>query len=528
MKRNLKLLTLLPFVAMLAGCSVYDLIFGSSVPALGPTISEPKIIENGEEVHDDAMVDYTPSETGVYTPESVLPYTYRTMNETQGADTIPTSGDVKLLVIPIQLSDYAFKSTIKNDIKMALEGNSIDGTTGYWESLASYYKKTSFGKLNLSFEIADIYDCGYTARQAYDLGGNAAPVVSAAVKDYKKKSGVDIQSLDSDKNGLLDGVIAIYSCPDFQSSTSIAKFDKNTFYWAYCYWDTDNGEPNRISPNMNVYFWASYDFLYNEHNQIDAHTLIHEFGHMLGLDDYYPDSSASDAFFPLGWLDMMDGNILDHNCYSKASLGWTIPRVVDGTAEVELEPSYLNGDCILIPSSHWNGSIWSEYIMVEFYAPLGLNAQDSSTAYEGRPQGFTDRGVKIYHVDSRVVSGYIKSGQSAVSYAFHNSTKLDPIDTTTQWRFYRVGPSNCYKDNAICPETYSLIHLMEANKKFSFASGNYASNATLFKKGNTFSLKDFSNFFPRKTTLNDGSDFPYTIEVESVGLTSAKIKVTKA
>ncbi len=525
-----KFLILLPMAVALSGCNVYSMIFGSNDPFAsigggGAFYSTAKV---GEETHDDALINYKPSTEGVYTPDSVLPYGYRDLNWTSNADIVPSTGDVKLLVLPIELSGYQFKSSIKNDLSLALQGNSINGSTGYWESLASYYEKASFGKLRLSFEIADIYDCGYTPEQAYKLGNNAIPIVSAAVNNYKKQAGVDLQSLDSDSNGLIDGVIAIYSCPDFQKSTKIAKFDTDQFFWAYCYWDVEGGTPNRISPNMNVYFWASYDFLYNQYNQIDAHTLIHEFGHMLGLDDYYPNSESDKAFFPTGWLDMMDGNILDHNCYSKSALGWTIPKVVDGSAEVEISASYNTGDCILIPSSHWNGSIWSEYILLELYSPLGLNLQDSRTAYEGRPQGFTEPGVKIYHVDSRVVSGYATAASKSPTYAFHNSTTLHPVDTSTQFRFYRVGPSNCFKDEAICPTAYSLIHLMEANKKFTFATGNYATNSSLFHAGSKFTLSDFSAFFPRKTTLNDGSSFPYEIEVQSVGLESAKIKITKA
>ena len=45
----------------------------------------------------------------------------------------------------------------------------------------------------------------------------------------------------------------------------------------------------------------------------DAHTAIHETGHMLGLSDYYATTTDGDTSYnAVGTYDMMSANFLDH------------------------------------------------------------------------------------------------------------------------------------------------------------------------------------------------------------------------
>ena len=505
----------------LASCDVYSLLGIKTADGSGQVIT---VI--GDEANDDPVASYTPSQSGMYTPEAAkfLPYNYRNLNITQSADIVPSSGNVKLLVLPIEFSDYSFSSGFLNDLNIVLNGRESDKTTGYWESLASFYKKSSFGKLNLSFEIAPVFQTTLTAQQACAQGDNAVSMVDLAVKNYKNSN--ETKHLDADENGFIDGVIAVYSCPNYSASSQIGAFDKDSYFWAYCYWNA-SAKSSLLSPNFNVYFWLSYDFIYNRFKQIDAHTMIHEFGHMMGLDDYYPNDKGASAFYPTGLLDMMDGNILDHDVFSKSVLGWTIPRVVDATKTVTLSPSQDSGDCILIPSGQWNGTAWSEYLLIELYTPTGLNQLDSTTPYDNRPLGYNMPGVKIFHIDARVVSGSTSDGRN-FTYAYHNGTTLSPAHTSTFYRYYRVGASNCYKDENITQPGYSLIHLLESSGKVSFYGTNYAKNSSLFHQGDTFAMNKFSACFPRKTTLNCGAEFPYTIKVDAISNTSATLTITKA
>ena len=50
-----------------------------------------------------------------------------------------------------------------------------------------------------------------------------------------------------------------------------------------------------------------------------------------------------------------------------------------------------------------NSSPLSEYLAIEFYTPTGLNTLDASKSYLGSyPKMFSEYGVRVYHVDSRL------------------------------------------------------------------------------------------------------------------------------
>ena len=447
-----------------------------------------------------------------------------------GMDYLPNEGEVNLLVLPIELQGYPFSSYFRTDLDHALNGTAED--TGYWESLSSFYEKTSFGKVHLHFEIADTYVSELSPRSALtssktgEGADNGGYFVESALDAYHAKH--DTSKFDSDNNGWIDGIVAVYSCPDFQNMSS--DFDEYGYFWAYTYWLVD--DPVVGAPTGNLYFWLSYDFIYEAVRtpRVDAHTLIHETGHMFGLDDYYP--SEGSKFDPVGGLDMMSHNILDHDCYSKMALGWVDPYVVTGEAEITLNPSNVNGDCILVPGLDkdgnvvYNGSAFDEYMLVELYTPDGLNAMDARNRYPGRTLGYTQPGVKIFHVDARVMRFNADRSGRKINQTYVENIAEIPSDRRN---YYEVGATNCSKEVACADSSFSLIHLMEAGGRNTFASGGLADNGTLFKKGDSFSLAYYGmNFFPKKSTFNSGANFPYTITVKELSATSATISITKA
>ena len=69
---------------------------------------------------------------------------------------MPSVGDVNILVVPIKFRDiYTSKSNLEK-YHTDLERTFFGTDTGY-ESLSSYYKKSSYGKLNISGTVLDWY-----------------------------------------------------------------------------------------------------------------------------------------------------------------------------------------------------------------------------------------------------------------------------------------------------------------------------------------------------------------------------------
>ena len=521
--------------ASLSSCTIYQL-----VPNRGSSSLEP--ITDDSEIEVEFEKDYV--QDGVYQAPDFLKRSLREVSYRRGMDLPPSTGNVNVLVLPIQFSDYPFSADVLSNVSNALSGTD----TGYWESLASFYEKSSYGKLHLSFHMASVYQTGMTATEGAKLNysfsqndqdscDNAQYFINKAVEAYSDED-APLTDFDQDDDGIIDAIIAVYSCPDYSKHTyrfsygkDSEKISDSSLYWAFTYWCSNSGDLS--SPKANTFVWLSYDFFSSQGNA-DPHTIIHEYGHAMGLDDYYTDQSD---FQPAGGIDMMDLNIVDHDVYSKASLGWTSPYIVDGDdVTLTIRPSESSGDCVLIPTSSFNGTLWDEYIMLELYTPDGLNEFDTKNSYGGYPKGYSIPGIKIYHVDSRLVCCKYGGSQSRIlsSPYVYDPNSIDPYASSC---FYMVAATNCSKDfnssqilssNRAYSSTYSLIHLIEKGGINTFAKGKTGTNGTLFTGGSSFSLDQYgNNFFPRRSAMNNGKSFPYLITVESVSSQGATLHFEK-
>ena len=536
-------------VLVLSSCSLYSMFNGGG--------AEP--LSNIDPV-DPSLIDT--DKDGIYQPKDgdLIPFSYRELYRSRGADTIPSKGNNKILVVPIEFSDYPFTNSFMSDLFACLKGTDVEALD--YPSLASYYKQSSFGALNLDFQIAPIYKSGITAKKAYtrslengqSLGmentDNGLFLVNAAVEKVKQYQDFNLKDFDTDGNGNLDGVIAVYSCPNSRNDSSLKAFDEVDYFWAYTFWGLQN--PNKNAPTLNTYFWMSQDFLYktgleeNGVKKLDSHTLIHEFGHMIGLDDYYvsPDCKYSDiaSFNPLGLGDMMDGNILDHNAFSKGVMGWKTPKVVYDSCKVTLGKATETGDSFIIPSSRWNGTLFDEYFIVEFYTPDGLNKKDSEVQFSPkRPKGFTIPGIKIYHVDARIKAVDIRFNASGKiveeSYTYYNGYNIKNDSYGYSRRYFETAASNNIKSEKRAPVTFSLIHQIEGSGDNTFLKGGFISNESLFQEGSIFSLSYSAHpgkptfgetFMPKHTAFNNGDPFPFELEVSSITENNAVISIKKA
>ncbi|MDY6094138.1 MAG: hypothetical protein SPI58_03755 [Candidatus Enteromonas sp.] len=478
--------------------------------------------------------------------ESVLPISLRQIGLTTQSDYLPSKGEVNLLVLPIEFTDAPFSAQTLKDINVALNGKSSE--TGYWESVSSFYEKSSFGQLHLTYTIADVYETGKTQQQVYNdsiavlPSDNAASVIGDAYMAYIAKNGqISTRQYDSDHNGWIDGVVAIYSGKHTQKGNPSAAYDTQGYYWAYTYWtrgviDPSTGDcpvwtnPNVNCPTPNLYVWLSYDFFYDavKSPRVDAHTLIHETGHMFGLDDYYSQDGTAYA----GCADMMDCNVVDHDVFSKMILGWITPHVVRKEEEVTFLPSQSNGDCLLIPGEEWNGTLYDEYILVELYTPTGLNQLDSEILYTNGIRGYTMPGIKVYHIDARLVEQTysVRTGKSTYQYVRNPKTDIKSNSSSEAYGYY-IAASNCYKRSWSAKgysDKYSLLHMIQAPGVNTFAKGTPGTNVDLFTRG-SFDIQSYKAFFvnrdsvTRKAVLNSGNDVPWKMSIRSVSEKSATV-----
>ncbi len=418
-----------------------------------------------------------------------------------GAIGLPSKGDIHALVVPVQFVGDTITNTQMDNVRKAFNGTETD--TG-WESVKSYYEKSSYGNLKLTFDIQNVYQAKYSSSyyESYSStgssGGQSYPIkgdtlILEEVLNYYQ-SRLDLTNYDTNNDDCIDAVYLLYSAP--------VDYSPNSFYWAYVTWY--NGSTQYDGLDAFYYLFAGINFVdestsrdsgsgYNKISglNINADTYIHETGHLLGLDDYYDYNERSGSNEGLGSADMMDYNVGDHGVYSKTMLGWLSPTVVNETKTVTIQPSVSSASAILIPLN-FDNSYFSEYLLVDLYSATGVNELHSKQAQTSDAvlYGGASYGVRIYHVSSSIKNSYSTDYKSFTDY--NNS------DTK-----------------------YALIKLVEADgtKKFS-NSGGSAAASDLWQAGSTL-LGKFPTY-----TRNDGKKVNFDISIDSVSATEARITVT--
>ncbi len=423
----------------------------------------------------------------------------------RGTYQFPSRGEPNLLVIPVNFNDYTCNdidggcSNARQDIEKAFFAKS-EYTD--WESVSSYYYKSSYGQLSIKGKVSDWFNLNYDVSDIESLRGLYNDptyfVLREAIRWYKSQYD-DILDFDNDHDGFIDGVWLVYAAPYFNSSRSNSSLRRySDLLWAYTYWDLDS-RASTVSPMARSYCWASYDFLKRQNrSKVDAHTYIHETGHLLGLDDYYNYNYGSnvtgvgiDYSMPCGGIDMMDYNVGDHNSFSKMLLEWANPTVIATEQKLVLRPFTSSGQFLLIPASTWNGSVFNEFLLVEYYTPTGLNESDAYGYDERYLKCFTESGIKIYHVDNRL-------------YRYAGLTGGGGFTTQIS------GNIGYYASNTTSSRGYNVrkITLLNAEGTNTLFESGYATNETLLKTGQVFGSSIYNNF-----SFNDGSSLKFTIQI---------------
>ena len=402
---------------------------------------------------------------------------------------LPSVGNINVLVIPVQISGTTITQAQLDKLQKAFNGSSQD--TG-WESVSSFYSKSSYGKLNLTFDFTDVYktsnNASYYETHSESIGDGyyetGSELLLREALTYFDSS-IDYSKYDTNGDGCIDAVYIIYSAP--------VDYDNEAFYWAYV--TNYYGEEQYDGKYAYYYMFAGFDFMDENASDlgltINTETYVHESGHLLGLDDYYDYAKDKGANEGLGGADMMDYNIGDHGAYSKIMLGWMDATIVTSTTTITISSLASKGECILIPLA-FNNSYFSEYLLIDLYSATGLNEMEANQdAFTNYLYDGASYGVRIYHVSSACDNSY---------------------DTED---YYSVtDKNNSYSDIA-------LIKLVEADgeKKFASSSG-VASSSDLWHAGDVFS-QVLSAY-----TRNDGKKVNFDIAIVSDSSNEATITIT--
>ncbi len=335
-------------------------------------------------------------------------------------DGCPTIGAPAVLVVPVGFSDGAKLTTSHIDkLELAFGENGNE-----YYSVDNFYRIASYGQMDLDVTVLDTWYTPKNKSTYYekltDSEGNlnGDQVLLDEILQHFSKT-MDLSKFDSDGNNVIDAVVMINNL----------EVGEDDFHWAYRYWNTyadaDGYYYEYDGVSANDFIWASYYFLqededgnYTNANVFNTYTYIHEFGHVLGADDYYDTSDAGNH--PMDGHDVMDYMLGDHSAYTKFNLGWvTSSRLVvtNSSITLDLEDFSQNGDTVII-ANNWDPSLgaYQEYYIVVYYTNNGLN---------GNGNGYFDRnGIVVYHVNASL---YKEDYEGETYYDVYNNN-TDPSD----------------------------------------------------------------------------------------------------
>lgn len=531
---NKKSLTLLISFLCLTSCGHENLVFSPYL--FSDEFTNPKENINNDFYHQNdsyGTLDYIDNDGSTKTINEFKDL-YSSSNISQTFRNAPSLGEVNALIIPVNFLD---SDTSKNSEQLEIikSGFFGDESCNEFESLSSYYYKSSYGQLKIKGHISDFYNFEMNTNELVDkhstsVGISRRVAINALKWFYENNKDFDFSKYDLDSDGYLDALYILYNFP---YNDDLSK-DYGTF-WAYVDHSyrgerVDETISNDQEYAISSYAWLSIDF-FGENVKPESRTAIHESGHIFGLSDYY-NTSSSGIYQPTGFADMMDANIGDHSAYSKMLLNWTTPIVIDNECEITIEPFNSSGDIILIPSKKgWNNTPYDEYLLLEFYTPSGLNEHDAGAKYIYYLNGnkekfvyFSVPGLKVYHVDSRLGYFSFKNTNSLIC-TFDDPNCIAKINEfkTNNTRPYCIDfafNNDIFRNKE--DQTPALLKLLESSGENSFKYGKASSNDTLFKKGDSFGLDTFTTF-----SFDNGSTPMFDFEIIELNNDLIKIKFLK-
>ena len=552
-KRFLFIVTTAITAIALSSCQLFKNVFNES--SYEESSNHQKVASSKEPISDVS----TPPADDITATRASMDYTDFIENNAYSLSSTPSIGTANILVIPVWFTDSnkyikdANKDAVRQDIHDAYFGSAA--SVG-WHSVKSYYETESFGALTLTGIVSEWYEPNksvsyYANDPASETAGvpKTTSLVKNAVNWYFSNHSSDTRTnYDHDNDGYLDGVMLIYAAPDYGTLNN----DNYDNLWAYCYWVQDYSVQNPSNPGVNAFFWASYDFMYGEevassrsgnryhagdtsHCTVDAHTYIHEMGHMFGLEDYYDYSNHS--YVPGGGFSMQDFNVGGHDPFSSFALGWGKAYIPSDTATIDLHPFATSGEMILL-SPNWNSynSPFDEYILLEYYTDLGLNELDSTYGYMSQygkdyPMGTKDYGIRVWHVDARLL--YTVTGEFSASMITTNPRitsgrvvllASNTYNDGTEETSYYLSP---LADQNSKYASFNILQQIRNDKKSTYKPKDLLSSSTLFKRGDTFQMSDFSKQFVNSSKLNNNLDLGFKFTVNACNNDKASITVTK-
>jgi len=296
----------------------------------------------------------------------------------------PSEGEADLLVILANFNDT--ESTYSTGDFDAFMNEAEYNGTG---SFKDYYEEVSGGKLTVNSTVTQWVQVpeNHDYYGPEDKWGEFALQAVQAAAD----AGVDFSRFDNDGDGLVEGVAIIH-----QGAGEEVTADANDIWshsYAFSSWGVDKSERTFNGVVVNQYT-VQPEWRTNAAEMNTIGVISHEFGHNLGLIDFY--DVDEEYYEGTGNWDIMASGAYNgspsgstpahHNPFSKNELDWVDVNTIDQAGTIELDPVYNTGQVLRV-----NSPVDNEYLLLENRQKTGFDS-----ALHGP-------GMLVYHVDGNLI-----------------------------------------------------------------------------------------------------------------------------
>lgn len=302
------------------------------------------------------------------------------------AGSYPLTGSPKSLVILANFKDLKFQYKLEDFQKMLIEpgyseNNGVGSARDYFIACSDSVFSPQFdcyGPIQLSNNYA-----------YYDTRAAAMIVEACNQLDIQ---GVDLTQYDTDNDGRLDNVFVYYA------GHNEAEGGPSSSIWPHRSIVTSG---DRVQGKL-IYDYACTSELRGSSGKgmCGIGTFCHEFGHVLGLPDYY-DTEDSYAYTVGSWDIMCSGSYNgngktppSYTAGERFQLGWLKPIQLKDAGAYVLEPLVTTNTAYLIAKKDhnlsWSNANPSEYWLLENRQNLGWDRHNTS---------LPGTGMVIWHID---------------------------------------------------------------------------------------------------------------------------------
>ncbi len=265
----------------------------------------------------------------------------------------PVEGTPRSIVILVNFSDLTFvtpnpKQAFNNLLN--LHGYAANGGTG---SATDYFNDNSMGVFKPQFDVVGPYTLSnkmafYGTNDADDNDQNPQQMILEACH-LASKDGVDFSIYDTDKDGTIDNIFVYYA--GFNEAEGAPAESIWPHRWAV--------QGDSLFNGVKAYGYACTSELRSSTGatMCGIGTFCHEFGHVLGLPDYYATDGGTHHTMSF-WSVMDAGPYLNqgktppaYSAWDRFYLGWTTPMEIQDVKKYTLDTLTSSNKCYILYKS---------------------------------------------------------------------------------------------------------------------------------------------------------------------------------